>query len=55
MNLTIERPLSELYTADITRLRHAELNAIIALHRVNFEAHRLLAEAEKHRHKESLS
>jgi hypothetical protein len=55
VNLPIERPLSELYSADVTRLCRAESDAIIARHRFNFESNRLLAEAAKRRHKESLS
>jgi hypothetical protein len=49
MNLPIERPLSELYTADITRLRRLEIDAIIALHRMNVTAHRLTAETKPSR------
>ncbi|WP_439925286.1 hypothetical protein [Nitrobacter sp. JJSN] len=47
MNLTDLRPLSELYTADVTRLRRLEIDAIIARHRVSFNVHRLATEAER--------
>lgn len=49
MNLTIERPfsLSEQYSADVARLCRTERDAIIARHRMVFEAHRLAVESER--------
>jgi hypothetical protein len=49
MSLPTDRSLSELYTADVTRLRRAEINAIIARHCVNVETHRLAAETKPSR------
>jgi hypothetical protein len=42
-----ERPLSELYSETQRRLRAREVDLILARHRMNFESHRLLAEAER--------
>lgn len=50
-----DRPLSALWAEDQRRLHARELNAIIALHRANYQARRLAVEAEKRQHKESLS
>jgi hypothetical protein len=46
MNLNL-RPLSELYREDQRRLNAREVDAIVTLHRASFEAHLLLAEAER--------
>jgi hypothetical protein len=56
MSADLERPLSELWTEDQRRLRARELNVILARHRMNYDAHRLLTEAERlNPIKESLS
>jgi hypothetical protein len=51
MSAYLNEPLSVLYSADvraeIERLRRSELNVILARHRMNYEAHQLLAEAER--------
>jgi hypothetical protein len=54
MNLTLERPfsLSEQYSADVARLFRTERDAIIARHRMVFEAHRLADEADRRSPKE---
>jgi hypothetical protein len=48
VNLT-DRPLSELYRDDQRRLHAREVDVIIARHRMNIEAHRLLAETKPFR------
>jgi hypothetical protein len=47
MNLSNERPLSELWTEDQRRLRAREVDLIIARHRLVYAASKLAAEAER--------